>query len=129
MSNRYILEKIYSIFNVRGEMMLEMNMEFRKGILFVRLRGSLNRTTSCKLQEELERLIREKGIKYFAFNLEEVEDVSQEGIDIIRKDDQEIASFDGKLVLCGIKDALLRTSFEDVYQSNNELGVFKIIQV
>ncbi len=129
MSNWYIFKKRYSIFNVRGGNMLEMNMEFRKGILFIRLNGILNAATSKKLADQVNDFVQKKGIKYFTFNLEGLEEITQEGIDTIRENYHQIVSFQGNLVLCGVKSEGMRTVFEDVYQSSSELGVFQMLQI
>lgn len=109
--------------------MLEINMEFRKGILFVRLKGVLNELTSKELTKKIDNLVKEKGIKYFTFNLEGVDEISLEGIDTIKHNYQQILSFDGKLVLCGVKNEGIKSIFEDVYQSSSELGVFQMIRI
>lgn len=129
MSNWYISKKLYSIFNVRGGNMLEINMEFRKGILFVRLSGILDENTSKQLTMKIDDLIKEKGIKYFTFNLSGLQKITHEGIDTIKKNYQQILSFDGKLVLCGVTNEGIKTIFEDVYQSSNELGAFQLIRI
>lgn len=109
--------------------MLEMNMEFRKGILFIRLNGILNAVTSKKLADQVNDFVQKKGIKYFTFNLEGLEEITQEGIDTIRENYHQIVSFQGNLVLCGVKSEGMRTVFEDVYQSSSELGVFQMLQI
>jgi anti-anti-sigma regulatory factor len=47
-------------------------MEFRKGILFVRLRGILNGDTCYQLEDHLTSLVRDNGIKYLLINLNEL---------------------------------------------------------
>ena len=49
--------------------MLKINMEFRKGILFVRLKGELNKYTYKGLNDYLSPIIEEQGIKYLVINL------------------------------------------------------------
>lgn len=109
--------------------MLDINMEFRKGILFVRLNGILNNNTSKQLTKEIDNLIKEKGVKYFTFNLGGLEEITYEGIDTIKKNYQQIISFDGKLVLCGVQNEGIKTMLEDVYQSTTELGAFNLIRI
>lgn len=109
--------------------MLEINLEFRRGILFIRLNGILNKETSIELTRQINRFIKENGIKYFTFNLEGLKELGEEAIDIIRENYQQIVSFNGKLVLCGLKDKKTSTILQDLEQSNNELGVFQIIRI
>lgn len=112
---------------MRGGKVLKINMEFRRGILFVRLKGILNNKTSNLFTTKINHFVKENGIKYFTFNLEELDQLNQETIEIIRENYQQILQFNGRLVLCGVKDNSLSTIFPDVSQS--ELGVFQMIQV
>ncbi len=50
--------------------MLKINMEYRKGILFVRLKGELIRYSYHDLTKYIIPIIEEKGIKYIVFNLD-----------------------------------------------------------
>ena len=49
--------------------MLKINMEYRKGILFIRLKGELTIYTYKSLLRYLIPIIKEQGIKYIVFNL------------------------------------------------------------
>ena len=63
--------------------MLEINMEFRKGILFIRLSGVLNEKTVEKLEKEVTDLVEENGIRNLVFNLEEVTNIDINGINAL----------------------------------------------
>jgi anti-anti-sigma factor len=49
--------------------MLKINMEYRKGILFIRLKGELTKYTYKSLNNYLISVIKNQGIKYIVFNL------------------------------------------------------------
>ena len=49
--------------------MLDIDMRFKQGILFIRLSGILNGDTCMKLEESISTLIEDNGIKYVLFNL------------------------------------------------------------
>ena len=49
--------------------MLDIDMRFKQGILFIRLNGILNGDTCMKLEESISTLIEDNGIKYVLFNL------------------------------------------------------------
>lgn len=49
--------------------MLDINYEIRKGILFIRLGGVLNKNTVSKLQNEVTDMIKDNGIRNVVFNL------------------------------------------------------------
>ena len=59
----------------RGEHMLNIILEFRKGILFVRLQGKLVKDTVHKFQEEVIHLIQKNGIHTTVVNVKELEDL------------------------------------------------------
>ena len=48
--------------------MLKMNLEYDKGILFVRLDGVLNRSTSYKVNNYLVPVLLKHKIKYLVYN-------------------------------------------------------------
>ena len=50
--------------------MLDINMECRKGILFIRLGGELTKETVGKLNTEVTELVKEAGIRNIVFNVE-----------------------------------------------------------
>ena len=52
--------------------MLKINMEFSKGILWIRLDGILNKTTSNTFDDEVIPVILKHGIKYVVVNLDKV---------------------------------------------------------
>ena len=48
--------------------MLNVGTEFRKGILFVRLKGHLNKDTINKLNKRVTNIVKENGIRNIVFN-------------------------------------------------------------
>jgi len=110
-----------------------MNFEFRKGLLFIRLKGILNQENSKKLADKLEEFIQNHGVKYFVLNLEELESLDKEGLRVIQEKYQDVILHDGKLVICGYKNNYVKTileqEMEGVYQTRNELTAFNMIQV
>ena len=60
--------------------MLDINYEFRKGILFIRLCGDLNTDTSHQLRKEISDMIRESGITNVVFNISELNSIDEVGI-------------------------------------------------
>ena len=48
-------------------------MEYKSGVLFVRLIGSLNKLTSNKLLETLIPIITRQGIRYLVYNFNELD--------------------------------------------------------
>lgn len=88
--------------------MLEINMEFRKGILFIRLSGALNSKTAQKLESEVTDLVKENGIRNLVFNLEEVTSIDINGINALLKNYKLCKQNDGKTLVCNLDNSLVK---------------------
>ncbi len=114
--------------------MLEMNLEFIRGMLFIRLKGKLDQNTYTKLNDCLDQMIHEKKLKYFIINLENLEKIDEKGIKTILDRYYDISVQDGRLVLCGvsrfsISNQSLRSLFFQIEKTNNELSAFHLINI
>ena len=112
---------------------LKMNMEFRKGLLFIRLEGTLTMENSSILETCLNYLIQEKGVKYFVINLKNLDYLDQEGIKVLQQKYQDMILHDGNLVICGYKNIymkeMIREEMKNFSQADNELAAFHMIQI
>lgn len=61
--------------------MLDINMESYQGVLFVRLKGKLNKFSLNKLQIEVSKLIKAVGVKNIVFNISGLSEIDYEGIE------------------------------------------------
>ena len=111
--------------------MLDINMEIRRGILFVRLIGNLNKETSKYFKNEVSNLIEEKGIKYIVINLRQLTNLDTIGADLILDEYRYIAKIDGKVVICGVDEnkKIEKDFFKGIHKSDNELQAFSIINI
>lgn len=114
--------------------MLEINLEFVRGMLFVRLDGVLDCNTYTKLSNCLDTMIHEKGLKYFVVNLENLEYIDERGIQAIIDRYFDVTLHDGKLVICGYnhqfqKNLDIGNIFEQIERTSNELGAFRLINL
>lgn len=55
-------------------------LEFRKGILFIRISGVINKDTYKQYNEKVNDIIKENGIKQVVLNLEKVTQIDLKGI-------------------------------------------------
>ena len=111
--------------------MLKIDYEYRKGILFVRLIGSLNKST-IKNMELLDNIIVKVGIKYLLINLEKGIIIDDSEINNLIKRYKKLIGDDGKLVICGYqknKENLKIKNDDKVYLSFKEISAFNIINV
>ncbi len=111
--------------------MLDINMEIRRGILFVRLIGNLNKETSKYFKHEVSQLVEEKGIKYLVINLSHISDIDHVGVDLILDEYRYVAKIDGKVVICGVDEnkKIEKDFFKGIHKSDNELQAFSIINI
>lgn len=105
--------------------MLKVLMEFRKGILFVRLYGVLNNTTIETFDTQVKEVIIESGIKYVVLNINNLESISKEGVNEIKRLRKILIKTDGEFFLFGgeIKELKSLVNLE------NELKVFERVVI
>ena len=82
--------------------MLKLDLEYIKGILFIRLKGELTRKTSYKLNNYLIPIIKAYGIKYIVYNLYELKKLDENGITSLKKSALAILNNHGIIYLCEI---------------------------
>ncbi len=114
--------------------MLTINMEFRKGILFLRLNGSLNKKNAKSLKNKVDELVKEKGVKFFVYNLSHLEEIDDLGINTIKDNYQQISCAKGEMVLCDISSSIkLCINGDHVLKHTNqiddELSAFHKIKI
>ena len=114
--------------------MLDISLEFIRGMLFIRLDGVLDSNTNPKLNDCLYTMIYEKEVKYFVLNLENVSNVDDEGLKSIINGYFDITLHDGKLVICGYNKHLknnieIENIFSQIEHTNNELTALKLINL
>lgn len=112
---------------------MKVIFEFRKGLLFIRLKGILNKETGYEFDKKLKDLIIEKGIKYFVINLEKLKYIDNDGFNILKNRYKDMIIHDSKLIICNYHDNLYKdkidSSFMDCYKIDNELEAFKLINI
>lgn len=105
--------------------MLKINMEYRKGILFIRLKGELTRFNYQSLNDYLIPLIDENGIRFIVMNLSYLSLIDNYGKDSIRTIISETKKNNGKGLICKPK-----VRFDDTMRIiDNELSALNILKV
>lgn len=104
--------------------MLNLNMEYNSGILFVRLIGSLNKLTSHIINDKLIPIVKNNGIKNLVYNFDMLKSIDKEGFKSLLDCYDEIISNSGDVLVVNNKFNLL--FFKEV---DNELSALNILKI
>lgn len=114
--------------------MLRINMEFRKGILFVRLKGNLDKTTVNKLNKEVTNLISKNGIRNTVINLNELKTIDIKGINALFYLYELSSKYSGVSMICGLEDEKINNKIKKsrllkyMFKTNNEIDALRYIE-
>ena len=110
--------------------MLNMNIEYSKGVLFVRLSGKLDRTSSYKINNYLVPVILKQKIKYLVYNFDNLTDFDEDGKDALLNTQNAIQNNKGKLYLCDVKNSLIKKLNKiHIKQTENELTALSLLGI
>ena len=114
--------------------MLNIDLEYKRGILFLRLDGKLNKKTSFILGDAIKELVNRVGIKYLLINFEKLYEIDKEGISTIISSYNNYLKKSGKLMVCGcqnnIKLKIENSNLLDyAVQTNNEISAVDLINI
>jgi len=103
---------------------LNINMEYKSGVLFVRLIGSLNKLTSYKLVDTLIPIIVSQGIKNLVYNFNELTSIDDVGSKTLLLGYNAILNNNGKVLV--VNNRFNLQHFKEV---NNELSALNILKI
>ncbi len=113
---------------------MNIDMEYKKGILFVRLNGILNVKTSCIFEDALNRIVNKAGIRYILINFEKLYEIDKVGIFSIINSYNKFLRNSGKLMICGYND-ILKIKIEEsellkyALPTNDEISAFNLVNI
>ena len=100
--------------------MLKINTEFRKGIMFVRVNGSLDRSNVG--------IISYDDFKYIVFNFDNLLSIDSYAINYIINYNNKIVKENGKLMICEKNNNLANNLFKcRIPIIDNEIKAFNIL--
>ena len=110
------------------------NIDFRKGVLFIRIRGSLIKNKINKFENEVLPIVLGLGSRYITVNLFDVNYIDKSGVESLIKLSSIVNKWEGKVAICEINDNIksnLKDTdiFDYCFKTKNELtslGVFSI---
>lgn len=114
--------------------MLKIDMEFRKGILFIRLVGKLNKYTVNEINDNVIPVILKHGLKFIVVNLDKLYSIDSEGIEMLIKLNELVSRWNGKTTLCSInkymKDDINNTDLKNKYfETSDELTAIEVFKI
>lgn len=115
--------------------MLDINIEFHKGILFIRLNGYLNKSTIDKLNKEVINFIKENGISNIVYNVSSLKQIDCYGINALLSSYEICKSNKGKSLLCGMDDTVVKHRIKNsrllnyMYEASDELSAINVINL
>jgi len=110
-------------------------MEFRKGILFVRLGGVLTKRTIDKMNSEVTTLIKDNGIRNIVFNISNLTSIDIKGINSLFYNYELCRSNQGKSLVCGMNNDIVRERIKNsrllnyMYEASDELAAINIMNL
>ena len=108
--------------------------EYRKGIMFFRIKGYLDKTTYRSLEEEINILIDNCGVNNIVINLEEVSKIDMKGISSLYHIYECIKKLKGSIYLYLGKNEINKKlknvrMFNYIDQIESELKAFELVQI
>ena len=79
--------------------MVDLNIEFTRGVLFVRLAGILNEVSSMDVEEKVFEIIKDGGIRFVVFNVKNLE--MSDSVKLFDKCQKLLEENDGRMLICG----------------------------
>ena len=114
--------------------MLDINFEFRRGVLFIRLRGILTKKTVKKLDSDVTTLIRDNGIRNVVFNVSGLNKIDLKGISRLFYNYELCRKNRGVSLLCCVDNNIIHDKIEStrlfkyMIDLNDELSAFNFIE-
>lgn len=102
--------------------MLDINIEFTRGILFVRLKGILDKSNITNLETKVLEIIGEGGIRFLVFNINDLK--IKDGFEFFNKCNELVKNNDGQMFLCGMESYSALSNYNYI---DNELLALKTI--
>lgn len=116
----------------RGDI-LRINIEYRNGILFVRLKGILTKKTVNKLNKKVTFIVSNNGIRNIVFNVSKLSKLDYKGIHSLLYNYELSKRNNGRVFICGIndqiKDIVKNTHLlKYIYEISSELCAMKVLK-
>lgn len=102
-----------------GDIMLKINTEFRKGIMFIRLNGEVDKLNIDNVFVN--------DFKYVVLNLDNLLSIDSEAIKDIIDYNNKITKNNGKLIICNKNNNIFTSLFKTIPIIDSEIKAFNIV--
>ncbi len=115
--------------------MLRIILEYRKGILFVRLIGDLDKDSVKKFDLQVVGKIKKSGIYNVVFNIEKLKFIDLKGMNYLLYSYELCKNNNGKIFICGLSDNRTSSKIKKNRLLNylepidNEINAFKLVKI
>lgn len=121
--------------SIEGDRLFETLVEYRKGILFVRLIGNLIKDTAPILEVDVNTIIKENQIRYIVINMNELKKIDRKGIHILYYIYELSKKNKGNTLISNLNDEKIRDQLKKTHllkyikEIKNELVAFDLIKI
>lgn len=112
--------------------MLDMDIEFRRGVLFVRTKGNLTKNKVSVFKDEVFKVINKSGINNIVINFNNIDNLDDEGIKTIYDIQELVKRNNGNLVICNMSKDIeqkINNDHFNIYKSQNELTALNTFNI
>ena len=107
-----------------------MDLEYHKGVLFVRLDGNLTRKNTYKINNYLTPVLLKHRIKFLVYNLFSVMKVDDSGLDSLLRSKYAIKENQGSIYLCEVPEHLKKKVKRlRIKETDTELTALDLLKV
>ena len=110
--------------------MLYMDLEYCKGILFVRLDGNLTRRNVYRINNYLAPVLKKHRIKYLVYNLNSILDVDRSGVDALLRTKYVMKHIQEIVYLCEVPQSLKKYLRKlRIKELDSELKAYELLNI
>ncbi|MBE6157167.1 MAG: STAS domain-containing protein [Firmicutes bacterium] len=110
--------------------MLKMDLEYDGGILFIRLKGTLSRKVSYKINNYIVPILTKHKIRKIIYNLKNLKSIDESGVDAILNTKCAVKRNKGKIYLCEVnREISLKIKRLHIKITSSEMAALKLIEV
>ena len=112
---------------------MDIDIDYKKGILFIRIIGNFIRSNISKFEERIIPIILELTAKKVSINLSNIIMIDNYGLESFIKISNIVNRFNGKVAICDINDVnnYIKSSdvFDYCFKSKNEESVVGVLNI